>query len=799
MARLLNVSYETNSAPAENVTTTTGTATISTTTKRSGDYAGKYASGAGNAAAHHLFPISTPTLSRVYHTRSYHIFETTLPSAASTDIAKINSTSGWLMMARLTSAGKLQLWDNNFNVQVGSDSAATLVADQWYKVELRIVAKAVGATDEASLWLDNVLVASSTTINMVDAAPNGIYVGFTTAPGASKVSYVDDIAVNDDTGSDQTGRCGDENLVNLWAISDNSRATLWTGGAGGNTNLWDAVNNRPPIGTATETDLTQIEHAGGAAGSTDDYVATMTDYLTAGVPSGATITLVQGLIAHAEDNTAGAKLLSTMIVSNPAGTDTGSFSAGAGTLGTYPGNFWLHTRTPITYAPSVTLGTSPTMRVRRPETAISVASVCLMTIIVAYTPASTIDAALTSAAVATSAFAPVVDHPAALTSNAVATATLAPTVNHPAALVAAGTATASFAATVAQGAALVSAATATAAFAPVVAQAAALTATAQSTAAFAPVVASSASLTAASVLGAVFAATAEYVAALTAAATTTATLDAAVDHPAALSASASSTAAFAPLVAQDAALSVTGQATAAFSGELALTAALALAGQSTAAFDASVTSATEANLTVAATATASFAPVVEHTASLAADSTASAAFTGSRAVVADLAAAAQSSAALVATVDAASALAVSATSVVSLAAIVAHAGTLTIPIQATATFAGELAAPTMVSVAMTAAAVSTASMTAVVAHETALVAMAVSDATLTPIVGHDAAFAGAGQSAAAFAAQVLVPAVADLDARLDMDAVITARLDMDTLTATILIGPVIRAKQGVLA
>lgn len=211
--------------------------------------------------------------------------------------------------------------------------------------------------------------------------------GWWTSPGADKDIYFDDFAVNSTAGSSQNSWCGPGKQVLLIPISDNARDTLWTGGVGGTSNLFDAVNNLPPIGTATETNLTQIEHAGGASGTTDRYDANMTTYATAGLKAGDKLLCARGVIVTGEDVGAGDKLLSFEGLSNPVIASTGNFnviSSGTNTpLGTYPTN-WKFTRTGYVYDQAVTLGTSPVLRVVRPETASRVASVCFMGLFVEY-------------------------------------------------------------------------------------------------------------------------------------------------------------------------------------------------------------------------------------------------------------------------------------------------------------------------------------------------------------------------------------------------------------------------------
>lgn len=258
---------------------------------------------------------------------------------------------------------------------------------------------------------------------------NNIYGCNSTEASAIDI-YIDDIIV------DSAGFLAPSKVNLLVPISDNARATLWTGGDTGTTSLYEAVNNKPPIGTATETDLTQIEHAGVAAGTTDAYDANLATYSTAGVGASDTVLAVQLVAAHGEDISTGAKLLAFSVESNPAVASSGNVTAGDATpttLGTFPTEWGIHFGT-LTTSPSVTLGTSPVMRALRPETVSRVASVCFMGLLVAWTPAVADNQTATPGVVAltTATFAPAVtasDHQSVTpTTAALALATFAPTV-----------------------------------------------------------------------------------------------------------------------------------------------------------------------------------------------------------------------------------------------------------------------------------------------------------------------------------------------------------------------------------
>jgi hypothetical protein len=369
---------ETGHEHAEGMTLTAGgsAATIQTSVKRSGVYAYQCNSGAGNQTSY----VSTPwTSSGSTFFRAYFRVSA-LPSSTVSLLRPITNR----ISARLTSGGKIQLWNDNAGTQIGSDSSATIAIDTWYRLELWNGEGGSGAVDDGALRLDGTTVASFTDLSLGDTSSLWT-VGWLDAPGANTSLYLDDLAINNSTGSDQTSWPGEGKIILLVPTADSVRDALWTGGAGGTSNLYEAVNNLPPTGaaSASATDASQIEHAGGAGGTTDDYEATMTTYSAAGLVSGDTVTVVQYLAVHGEDISTGAKLLSFQLLSNPSDTDSGNVTAGTSAVGAYPTN-WLVRRNGAVYAPSVTLGTAPVARVRRPETASRVASVCFMGILVEY-------------------------------------------------------------------------------------------------------------------------------------------------------------------------------------------------------------------------------------------------------------------------------------------------------------------------------------------------------------------------------------------------------------------------------
>lgn len=353
------------------------TAVLDTATFRSGLSSAKCA-GTSVDASGVAIPFAG-VLARTYFFRAY-IRLSALSTLGVVMIMVLQNSTGNAFTARLKSTGKLALY--GASTQIGSDSVTTLAINTWYRLELSCRFESA-ADDSAELRLDGVTVASGT-FALSTTAPAFADVGWVEQPGVTSNMFVDDVALNDDQGADQNSWPGAGSIYLCKPISDNQRGS-WTGGAGGTTNLWDAVNNIPPIGTATETDLTQIENVDTSPdNATDEYRINLTTYDNAGIPAGDTIKVLHILVNHGEDVSTGAKTGRAYHQANPAGTVPGTtFTYGAaagGALLTWPVKWrteWASQsgiEGPL-YNPSVTRSSSPVLALRKVDTGSRVASV----------------------------------------------------------------------------------------------------------------------------------------------------------------------------------------------------------------------------------------------------------------------------------------------------------------------------------------------------------------------------------------------------------------------------------------
>lgn len=375
----------------------TGTVTRDTGTFRSGVAAAKCDSGAGNAVAYVLptfvsdFTTIQTSASTTYYARAYLNFPA-LPTA-NTKVAFLGaSVAGIGVSARLTTGGKLQLWNNSTNLQIGGDSAATIAAGStWYRIELSGVISAAPQLTACELRLDGVTVAS--TSGLTEVQPFFGF-GWLTAPGANKVCYLDDVAVNDNSGGDQNSWPGDGKIVLLKPISDSAVGASWTDDAAGTTNIWDAVTNTPPAGIADTTSGSGLHQIRNAASNSSSYDANLTTYATAGLGVSDTVNVLVPLTATGAPVVTGAKTGSIGIASNPTianiafvhgASAAANFWSGAA-AGTYLTN-WKWEAGTVTYASPVTVATSPVARVTiTGGTAARIAMVCFLGMYIDYTP-----------------------------------------------------------------------------------------------------------------------------------------------------------------------------------------------------------------------------------------------------------------------------------------------------------------------------------------------------------------------------------------------------------------------------
>lgn len=379
MARLITTGYEIGLVASGNLgqgdgrTGGSGTAPVlQGSVVRSGAQAVECVAGSGSFS---FFWRDFPGVTgRTYYARFYIRFPDVTP-AANYAICRYSTSGGsaTYLHVRLTTSSTLILYDTVNSVQVGSDSSPISI-NTWYRVEVSInINSSAGSNDSAALRLDGVEVASSTTLALATAAAVQFGMGLSGATsGESFTCYVDDLAINDDQESSQNSWPGEGKIVLLRPTAD-SQVGTWTGGAGGTSNLYQAVDNTPPVGIATETDSSQIESSDTSGdNATDEYRAALTTCSTAGLVAGDTIQVMQAIVDHAEDTSSGTKTGRLYFQANPAGsvtTETFTFGDNQNAAGTWPSLWATHygreAGGSVMYAPSVDFDSAPILALRR--------------------------------------------------------------------------------------------------------------------------------------------------------------------------------------------------------------------------------------------------------------------------------------------------------------------------------------------------------------------------------------------------------------------------------------------------
>jgi hypothetical protein len=390
MARKLTAGYELAVAAGFDSTMTavlTGAVTRDTTNQRTGVGCMKCDSAAGNAAA--FQQLHSNLAVGANYLRAYIRFAG-LPTAAARVMGSLLNIG---VSVRLTTGGKLQLWNNVTETQIGSDSAATVSPGSTdYRIELSVTINASPNITDCELRVDGTSVASASGLSL-NAATFIFRVGWLTAPGANKILYVDDVAINDTTGSANTSWPGEGKVLVVVPTADSAGGTGWTLGTGTalGGNGFAANDNIPPLGVADLTagsDPKQIRNA--TANANDSVDLTMQSYTAAGVPSGATITAVAPVVCTASPVATGAKAGTVGVVSNPtitnvalaAGGTAGAFWSGAAAAAFPTG--WKWSQGTHADTPSVTLGTAPVMRLTQVTSSTRIAMSCFAGLYIEY-------------------------------------------------------------------------------------------------------------------------------------------------------------------------------------------------------------------------------------------------------------------------------------------------------------------------------------------------------------------------------------------------------------------------------
>ncbi|MCX5598429.1 hypothetical protein OOK29_09790 [Streptomyces phaeochromogenes] len=301
MARLWTCGFELQSATEWQ--TTNGTPAISTTVKRSGAAALRCNPTAAVAGVAHTLYSTGQTAGRFF-LRAY-VRVAAYPSARTAIMGWADNTTGTtgFMCIKMNNDGTLIAGGSG--ATTGTASAA-LALDTWYRVELDYddTANSINAYLNGALW---------TTVTAVDLGGGNI-ARFGVLQTATADLYFDDLAVNDTTGSTQTGLPGPGNIYHLRpnAAGDSNGYATAVGGTAGAANNYTRVNETPPNDATSYNQTTAT-----GTTTTDDF--NLDSSATAGIGAGERVTLV-AVGGRIGSNAATAASLVYRIKSQTAGT-----------------------------------------------------------------------------------------------------------------------------------------------------------------------------------------------------------------------------------------------------------------------------------------------------------------------------------------------------------------------------------------------------------------------------------------------------------------------------------------------
>jgi hypothetical protein len=237
MARLWTAGAELQTATAgiEFTSILANAPAVETTTKRSGNAAWRIT----NAAAQEGFRQVFTATQGAYFFRFY-LYIVALPSGTR-HIGGSRTGAAAKLVIRMTTGGALQLYNIEDSAQVGSDSSALSTAT-WYRIEMKYDSTTLSATT-CEARIDGAAAFASGTVDL--AATPTIFGCFTDAADATLDYIVDDLAINDASGSFQTDYPGEGEVIIL-RPNGNGDNSGWGGSDGNSTDNYLLIDEVPP-------------------------------------------------------------------------------------------------------------------------------------------------------------------------------------------------------------------------------------------------------------------------------------------------------------------------------------------------------------------------------------------------------------------------------------------------------------------------------------------------------------------------------------------------------------------------
>lgn len=260
----------------------TNSPAIDTTIKRSGAASLKTSPTGGTSLISHVIDAAGNTNA---HYARFYLYIDTAPGAI-VQIFQFRAVSGTVAASiRLNANRTLELWGGSNNgTQQGSDSSALSLAT-WYRIEISLADTSANQTAAVEAKIDGTAFASGTAaVTGASSEVDDFRLGTITGT-QSPVLYFDDVAINDNTGSAQTGYPGAGQLVLLTPSSagDNDPSA----------GTWDSIDEIPP----SDADYIELD----LPGTIGDF--NLNTAASVGIGSSDTVTLVAvGARVRGEDS-----------------------------------------------------------------------------------------------------------------------------------------------------------------------------------------------------------------------------------------------------------------------------------------------------------------------------------------------------------------------------------------------------------------------------------------------------------------------------------------------------------------
>lgn len=257
--------------------------TYVTSPNRTGVYSGRCVATAGTQFfRQHIYTSDQNTVAwlRVY----FHVVS--LPSSGNTTILRFQSTANdGIAQVRLSSTGAVSLLDSSAVVKGSASSAGAVATGTFYRLELANDPSGTLGAIQARLYADtapfSLIWDSGVQANDIKGSWARIVGGLIASTTAEII--LDDLALNDDTGSTANSWCGPGGIYHLVPNADgDAHAWLQTaGGAGSSTNcqLIDEVpisdSDYVKSGTASNADYYNVTDTPSGIGANDTVLAVM--------------------------------------------------------------------------------------------------------------------------------------------------------------------------------------------------------------------------------------------------------------------------------------------------------------------------------------------------------------------------------------------------------------------------------------------------------------------------------------------------------------------------------------------